>query len=581
MKRTEILKFVNLLSRKTKLKCIGIIALAMVNAILSSVWPVRLSDIYTSISSGGIVSIKSGLVLIAQFGLIYLSAECISIVRRVFLDCIIASQEAETRAHSVEKLLKMPVAYCTGRLSAERTAQLNQGVAGLSQLIKIVCNDIFATILTAVCTLAQVLLKAHWVMGCIMMLYLFFTVAISIFQIRSQNGIREKIVSQKTALDGQISESISNLELIRGMNAETYERKRLSPGILQVSRTEMQHHCYMGKYDCLKQVCKITFQMAILIVAIIMVLSGRMAVGAVITSCLLFQQLIKPIDEVYRFMDETASSVVKAKTLLEVMTQPQDKVFSYTGGNEPSSDNTITLENVVISSPAESSKDFKPLAQYDHLIIPTDCKVALQGATGCGKTTMIRAIKRFYPYIQGSISLFGKKLESYSQRELAEFICYVPQSTFFFAGSIRDNLTYGMDEEVSDEVLLDALAKACLLDELIHTKDLPKDALSIPVSEGGKNFSGGQRQRLALARAFLRTPRLYLLDESTANLDAATTDRVLTNIEKYAAEHHAGIVYISHDKHVVNRCDRIIPVVNLLNAHHVENTAASSSGCCP
>lgn len=492
-------KFLSLLSRKTKLKCMGVIVLAMVNAFLSSIWPVRLSDLYTSISSGSILTLPQGLVLVAQFGMIYLSAECISIARRVFLDCVIASHEAETRSSSVEKLLKMPVAYCTGRLSAERTAQLNQGVAGLSQLIKIMCNDVFATLLTAICTLAQVLLNTHWIMGLIMTLYLILTVTISIFQIRSQNGIREKIVTQKTALDGHISESIANLELIRGMNAEVYERKRLYPSILQVSSTEKEHHRYMGRYDCLKQVCKITFQMVILVAAIVMTLTGRMAAGAVITSCLLFQQLVKPIDEVYRFMDETASSVVKAKALLEVMSSPQDAVFDATGCNEAPASNAITLENVIISSPSEKAEDAKALAWYDHLVIPTDRKVALQGATGCGKTTMIRAIKRFYPCTQGHINLFGKKLELYSQRELADLICYVPQSTFFFAGSIRDNLTYGLDGNVSDKQLLEALAKACLLDELMHTKDSPTDALSISVSEGGKNFSGGQRQRLAPA----------------------------------------------------------------------------------
>lgn len=566
-------KFLSLLSRQTKLKCLGVIALAMVNAFLASVWPVRLSDLYTSISSGNVLSLRQGLVLIAQFGMIYLSAECISIVRRVFLDCIIASHEAETRSSSIEKLLKMPVAYCTGRLSAERTAQLNQGVAGLSQLIKITCNDIFATVLTAICTLVQVLLNTHWIMCFIMMLYLIFTVTISYFQIRSQSGIREKIVGQKTALDGHISESISNLELIRGMNAEVFERKRLYPSILQVSHTEKEHHCYMGKYDSFKQACKIAFQMVILVAAIVMTLNGRMAAGAVITSCLLFQQLVKPIDEVYRFMDETASSVVKAKTLLEVMMSPQDKVFDAVGDDRIPSGNTITLENVIIANPSEKPEDAKSLAWYDHLVIPTDCKVALQGATGCGKTTMIRAIKRFYPYIQGCISIFGKRLDSYSQRELADLICYVPQNTFLFAGSIRDNLTYGLERDVPDEQLFDALTKACLLDELARAKDAPEDVLSIAVAEGGKNLSGGQRQRLALARAFLRTPKLYLLDESTANLDAETADRVLTNVEKHAAEHHAGIVYISHDAHVVKRCDQIIPVVNLLNAQPSEPSA--------
>lgn len=229
---------------------------------------------------------------------------------------------------------------------------------------------------------------------------------------------------------------------------------------------------------------------------------------------------------------------------------------------------------MIITSPGEKPEECKPLAQYDHLVIPTDCKVALQGATGCGKTTMIRAIKRFYPTSQGHISLFGKPLELYSQRELADLICYVPQSTFFFAGTIRDNLTYSMDDcEVTDAQLLEALTKSCLLDELLQTMEHPEDVLNIHVAEGAKNFSGGQRQRLALARAFLKVPRLYLLDESTANLDAATTDRVLSNIEKHASENHAGIVYISHDKHVVKRCDRILPVVNLLKTHSLDGVS--------
>lgn len=568
-------KYLALLSRRSRLKCAGVIALAMVDALLASVWPVRLSELYTIISTGEVSTLTKGLTLIAQFGMVYLSAECISIVRRVFLDCIIVAHEAEIRTRSIEKLLRMPVAYCAGRLSAERTSQMNQGVAGLSQLIKIMCNDVFATALTAICTLVQVLLNTHWIMGFVMMIYLIFTVTISVFQIRSQNGIREKIVTQKTALDGHISESISNLELIRAMNAEAYERKRLRPSIMQASQTEKAHHCYMGKYDFLKRVCKISFQMAILIIAVIMTLSGRMATGAVITSCLLFQQLAKPIEEVYRFMDETASSVVKAKALFEVMTSPQDKVFDAVGCDDDPSDETIKLEDVIIASPSEKPEEAKLLARYDRLIIPTDSIVALQGATGCGKTTLIRAILRFYSCVHGRICMFGKQLDLYTQREIANLICYVPQSTFFFAGSIKDNLTYGLDTEMSDELLLDALAKACLLDELVHTKTTPTDALYIPVSEGGKNFSGGQRQRLALARAFLRTPRLYLLDESTANLDAVTTNRVLTNIEKHAEEHHAGIVYISHDKLVLNRCHRIIPVVNLLNVPTSDLTETS------
>lgn len=125
-----------------------------------------------------------------------------------------------------------------------------------------------------------------------------------------------------------------NLELIRSMNAEEYEKKRLVPSILNISNTEKRHHKYMGSFDCVKQFCKISFQIILLIASVVLVSSGKMSGASVITVCLLFQQLVKPIDEVYRFMDETASSVIKAKALLEVTSNPSDEVFNIDSSGE-------------------------------------------------------------------------------------------------------------------------------------------------------------------------------------------------------------------------------------------------------
>lgn len=561
-------RYLKLMTNKTKLKCAGIIALAMISSVLASIWPVKLGELYTDISGGKISGVSQGIVAIATFGLIYFSAECITILRRVLLDCIIATHEAEIRETSVEKLLKMPVSYYAGCLSGEKTAQLNQGVAGLSQLIKILCNDIVATVLTAACTLIQVVLKAPLAMAGIMMLYLATTLLVSVFQIRSQNGIRENIIKQKNSLDGQICQSISNLELIRSMDAEEYERIRLQPAIHKVSVTEKKHHRYMGSFDCVKQFCKIAFQVIILFASIIMVANGKMSAGAVISVCMLFQQLIKPIDEVYRFMDETASSVVKAKVLTEVMDSGEDSIFSVKTEAHSYSENDIVLRDVAIKNPEKN----KTLAYYDRLRIPGNKVVALSGESGCGKTTMIRSLTRYYPYTSGAISVFGNDLDMYSQRELTDKLCYLPQKAFFFAGTIRDNLVYGIERTVTDEEMRSALRKACLLDALIekvskHSTTTVDDILSYEIGEGGTGLSGGECQRLSLARAFLRKPKLYIFDESTANLDAVTADKVLTNIEEYAKTIKAGVVYISHDKNVVDRCDTVIYVDNKVNTY--------------
>lgn len=559
----NIKKFLSIMSRKTKFKCVGIIILAFVSSLLASIWPVRLAELYTNISNGTINTLAKGALAVATFGLIYLSAECITILRRVMLDCVIATHESEVRESSVEKLLKMPASYYSGSLSGEKTAQLNQGVAGFSQLIKIMCNDVFATVLTAVCTLVQVFLNAPWIMVGIMMLYLALTILISVFQIRSQNGIREKIVGYKNALDGQICQSIMNLELIRCMSAEEYERKRLVPSILNISNTEKRHHKYMGSFDCVKQFCKISFQIILLIASVVLVSSGKMSGASVITVCLLFQQLVKPIDEVYRFMDETASSVIKAKALLEVTSEPSDAVFSICSSGEKNDGNKIVLKDVIVTNPDKT----KQIAWYEDLVIPADSVIALQGPNGCGKSSLVKCLNRYYPHIQGAICLFGRNQSSFDQKELTSMIYYTPQSSFFISGSVRENLMYGIDREVSDEELADALYRVHLTgtghgDTVINSD--AKKALDSFINEKSEALSGGMKQRLSLARAFLRHPKLFIFDEITANLDEKSRDCVLTNIESYAQSIGAGILYISHDSCVVERCKKVVTLNNKL-----------------
>lgn len=556
-------KYLSIMSKKTKLKCMGIIILAFLSSLLASVWPVRLGKLYNSISSGSVDFTMQSVLAVLTFGAVYLSSECITIFRRVALDCIIATHESEVREKSIEKMLKMPIAYYSGSLSGEKTAQLNQGVAGFSQLIKILCNDVFATALTAVCTLIQVFFNAPVIMVLIMMLYLTFTIIVSIFQIKSQNGIRESIVGQKNVLEGQVCQSITNLELIRSMNAEIYEKNRLLPEILKISSTEKKHHRYMGTFDCIKQACKIVFQIIILLLSIVLVSNGSMATGSVITVCLLFQQLVKPIDDVYRFMDETASSVIKAKTLFEVTCSATDSVYDIQSYGSVYKEKNITIENLIVTNPEKNQN----LAWYEDLYIPGDKTIALQGPNGCGKSSLIRCLNRYYPYSQGKIKIFGRDLNDYSQKELTEIFYYTPQTSFFISGTIRENLLYGINHEVDDGVLVEALYAVHLVgtghkDTVIRAN--PVEALECQIGENANELSGGMKQRLSLARAFLRSPKMYVFDEITANLDKEATDFVLSNIEAHAKKIGAGIIYISHDQKVVDRCEMIIALKNRL-----------------
>lgn len=552
-------RIVKMISARTKIKCLGVIVLAAVSALLGSLWPVKLGELYTSISGGAFATVAQGLGPILMFGAVYLLAEVMTSLRRVALERVVTAQEAEVREQSLGRLLKMPLSYYGDGLSGEKTAQLNQGIMGLSQLLKMGCNDVLATVLTAVCTLGQVLLNAPGIMVYIMLAYLVAAIVVSGFQIKSQNGIREKIVKKRNHYEGQVCQSITNIEMIRSMNAEDYETERLKPSISGISQTEKMHHTCMGLYDGIKQVCKIVFQVLLLITSIALIVRGEMAPGAVITVCLLFQQLIKPVDDVYRFMDEIASSIIKAKALLEINDEGIDSVYDIKSTDKTNKGDGISFENVVIRNPEGN----KVIAEYENIYIPGGKRIALVGPNGCGKTTMVRGLIRYFKPESGTITLFGNNQDKYSQEELTSMVYYSPQRSMFVAGTVRDNLRYGIKNEVSDDDLIAALEKVHLFgnyEGVIAVE--PYAALDTCISEGAKELSGGMKQRLALARAYLRRPKMFIFDEITANLDDAATDFVLTNLESYAESLGAGVIYISHDQKVVDRCDVVVEAVN-------------------
>ena len=203
------------------------------------------------------------------------------------------------------------------------------------------------------------------------------------------------------------------------------------------------------------------------------------------------------------------------------------------------------------------------------MYIPGDKTIALQGPNGCGKSSLIRCLNRYYPYSQGKIKIFGRDLNDYSQEELTEIFYYTPQTSFFISGTIRENLLYGINHEVDDGVLVEALYAVHLVgtghkDTVIRAN--PAEALECQIGENANELSGGMKQRLSLARAFLRSPKMYVFDEITANLDKEATDFVLSNIEAHAKKIGAGIIYISHDQKVVDRCEMIITLKNRLRS---------------
>ena len=155
--------------------------------------------------------------------------------------------------------------------------------------------------------------------------------------------------------------------------------------------------------------------------------------------------------------------------------------------------------------------------------------IALLGSTGSGKTTLVNLLPRFYDYTRGSIILDGHELKRYSRRYLRSQIGIVEQEPFLFSRSIRENITYGVNREVSDEEI-EAAARAAAIHEVILS--FPEGYQTL-VGEKGVTLSGGQKQRVAIARTLLKNPRILIMDDSTSSVDLETEGEIreaLTNL---------------------------------------------------
>ena len=155
--------------------------------------------------------------------------------------------------------------------------------------------------------------------------------------------------------------------------------------------------------------------------------------------------------------------------------------------------------------------------------------LAIVGSTGSGKSTVVKLIERFYDVCAGAVRVDGVDVRAMAQADLRARLGYVPQKAFLFAGTVASNIAYG-DEAATDEDIRAALAASCAL-EFVEGRD---EGLAAPIAPGGSNVSGGQRQRLAMARALVRRPEAYLFDDSFSALDYATDARVRAALADYA-----------------------------------------------
>ena len=350
-------------------------------------------------------------------------------------------------------------------------------------------------------------------------------------------------------LDGVLSiarENLTGVRVIRAFCREDAEKSRFDAKSEELSREQER----VGKISALMNPLTyvlINFAVLILIyVGAIRVEEGILTQGAVIA---LYNYMSQILVELVKFASLiiTITKSVASEHRMEKVFEMKPSMANSDGAEKPSSIEDITFRNVSLKYATSSENSLEGI----DFSVKKGETVGIIGGTGSGKTSLVNLIPRFYDATEGEILVNGKKIDAFDIEALRSKIGIVPQKAVLFRGTIKENLLWG-NENASDEDINEALSASQSAD-FVSAK---KDGLEEMVEQNGRNFSGGQRQRLTIARALVRRPDVLILDDSSSALDFATDAALRKAIG--ALDYKPTVFIVSQRTSSIKNADKII-----------------------
>ena len=556
MKRNNLIKVLKkiykLLDTKQKLRFILIIIIMIVSAALAQMTPKAIGWLTDDILTKNEISFNKVIPFLVFILIVNVANEVIKIFRRVLVEDTATRTEKKARGMVIKSLLMAPLSYFRKNMTGNIHGRLNRCLDGTIKLEKLLFMDFAPAIFNAIAAIITIFLTLPITLAMPMLLVIPIGVFIVLKQIKSQKGIRVELLESKSGMDGTIVELINGIEVIRICDSLDFETKRFDDKGEFLRAKEMKHHKAMAMYDCLKFINQAVFTVLVIGISTYLATKNIISVGAVLTAYLCFNQLLRPLEELHRIFDEVSECTVLATDFFKMVEIEND--FSYlpikTKSENKSTTEIINMENITFYY---SENEDKIILDNFNIDIEKGMYLGIAGPSGCGKSSLIKSICKLEK-AEGTIIVDDKNIDNLTRKDLSKLIALVPQSPFLIAGTIFENITYGIDREVSIDEVEEAAKRAYIYD---YINGLP-DKFDSLVSEGGNNLSGGQRQRIAIARIFLRKPKILILDEATSALDNTSEKYIQAEIEKMKQENNTTIIAIAHRLTTLKNCDRII-----------------------
>ncbi len=550
--KSVLKKLYKILTKRQKISFLIIVLIMIISAGLTQITPKAIGWLTDDILTQSEIAFSKVIPFLILILVVNVVNEVIKIARRVMVEDTATRTEKQARGMVIKSLLMAPLSYFRENMTGNIHGRMNRCLEGTVKLEKLLFMDFAPAIFNSIAAIITIFITLPFILALPMMLVIPIGIFIVFKQINSQKGIRVELLESKSQMDGTIVELINGIEVIRISDSVDFETTRFDNKSEFLRKKEMKHHKAMALYDCLKFVNQAFFTVLIIGISTYLATKNIISVGAVLTAYLCFNQLIKPLEELHRIFDELSECTVLATDFFKMVEIPNDFSYSEISNKKEKIDIEPVVQIKDLMFYYNEDKD-KIILDNFNLSIDRGMFLGIAGPSGCGKSSLIKAICKLEKGY-GSIILDSRDITSLNRKDISEIIALVPQNPFLIAGTIYENICYGIDREVSIEEVEEAAKKAYIYD---YINELPDKFDSI-ISEGGNNLSGGQRQRIAIARIFLRKPKILILDEATSALDNTSEKHIQTEIEKLQKENNTTIISIAHRLTTLKNCDKII-----------------------
>jgi ATP-binding cassette, subfamily B, bacterial len=462
-----------------------------------------------------------------------------------YINVITQRLGAQLYSDGIRHSLQLPYSVFEDQRSGETLGRLQKVRTDVERLISTSINVLFTSLVGIIFVMIYAF-SVHWIIAPVFFLTVPILGIISSVLSRRIKQIQKVIVAETTALAGSTTESLRNIELVKSLGLGKQEIQRLNTTTGKILRLELNKVKYLRSLSFIHGTIVNLLRTSIMFLMLYLIFTGAITVGQFFSLLFYSFFIFGPLQELGNIINiyrETEASMNVYQEILRIPTEP--RAVNPTPLTELTN---LAFQDVTFQHQSASSPAINDISFSAH----RGETIALVGPSGSGKTTLVKLLVGLYQPQSGRILYNGVAGTDIDLDGLRERIGFVTQDTQLFSGTIRENLLF-VNPSASDADCLEALRKASCHDLLARANR----GLDTVIGEGGVKVSGGEKQRLSIARALLRRPHLLVFDEATSSLDSITEEGIVDTIRDVASAGDTITVLIAHRLSTILHADRI------------------------